>query len=99
MSNGPAVHSEVADKRPRKENELIQFFENKPEHEFLTYGYHVPNKIEAGHLTLKQFDELIKQINPDQDHKKIENFCQKNKLNFDDVKILLNYFKPFYKLK
>lgn len=99
LSNGPGLHPEVADKRPKKENELIHYFENQPDHDFAKYSYHSPKNVQPGYLTLREFDKFLNEINSNYDKNKLEKFCQKNKIKMEDVKTLLQYLKPLYKLE
>ncbi|RNA12388.1 hypothetical protein BpHYR1_045550 [Brachionus plicatilis] len=99
VSNGPAVHPEVAVRRPKKENELFNFFDNKPDRDYISYGYHTPNKVQPGHLTLKQFDQFLKEIYSSNDDKKMEFFCQKNNIKHEELTILVDYLKPLLKFE
>jgi hypothetical protein len=88
----------VVDKRPRKERELDIYSEEfKLDLDLRMYGYLKPERVQAGRLTLRQFDELLKE----QDEAKsapgetIKAATERLNLKPEDVHNLLHYYKTF----
>ncbi|CAF0813012.1 unnamed protein product [Brachionus calyciflorus] len=102
LTNSPAKNLDVTDKRPKKENEKKNFLNNIQDEDYDKYGFVKPVKIQPGNLTLRQFDELIKEIFSKDiraDDRIAEKFCESNNIGKMNIKILLQYIKPLYKIK
>lgn len=98
MTSERATH-DVMDKRPKKENEIDRFFgERKYDADFDKYGYTKPDKIKAGNLTLRQFDEMINEYRSNKSTDTIKNLTKRYNLDSTNVHILLEYYKPLYRI-
>ena len=84
------------DKRPKKENEYFTETLRDPEYE--KYGYVKPEKIKPGYLTLRQFDEAITRYAVSKSINEFDDLIKNNDLDKDIIPILIEYYKPFYKL-
>ena len=70
------------------------------------YGYPKPDKIKPGHLTLRSFDELLNEFKQAKSEatssNEIElihvNLIKKFNVDREDLKLLIEYYKPFYVL-
>ena len=102
-SNQSQAH---VDKRPKKENEQAFNYERKQDIDYEKYGYSKPDKIKSGHLTLRNFDELINEFKQAKKETSSSNDVElihvnlANKYNLDPAqsKVLIEYYKPFYVL-
>ncbi|CAF0904267.1 unnamed protein product [Brachionus calyciflorus] len=85
------------DKRPKKENEILmaERFKNI---DFEKYGYSKPDKIRHGFLTLRQFDEAVNKYMVTKSIDEFKDLIENNDLNKNDIHILIEYYKPFYKI-
>jgi hypothetical protein len=95
-SENPSGGGQV-DKRPRKENETDMYSESyKPDEDMRMYGYTTPEKVRTGHLTLRQFDELLKEYKESGGSADVIQAAVKRlKLKTEDVYVLLDYYKTF----
>lgn len=84
------------DKRPKKENEL--FTESLRNIDYEKYGYIKPDKIKHGCFTLRQFDETINKYAVSKSMDEFSELITKNGLDKESIPILIEYYKPFYKL-
>lgn len=84
------------DRRPKKENEF--FTETLRNLDYEKYGYVKPEKIKHGFMTLRQFDETINKYAITKSMEEFNELINNNSIEKDHIPILIEYYKPFYKL-
>ena len=88
------------DKLPKKENEMgYDGSDVKLDADFEKYGYYTPVKVRSGHVTLRQFDEFLAAYKQSKSADLITKFSAESKLTKTDVLLLLEYYKPFFKIE
>lgn len=89
------------DTRPSKEREEARWLgleQGNVDVEFEKYGYVRPAKIKPGHLTLKQFDEMLLEYKAKKSPEVVDKYAAELKIEKSDILILLEYFKPLYRI-
>lgn len=102
ISKSSPAH-EMLDKRPSKEREeawLNLEHEGKKNTDYDKYGYVRPDKIRPGHLTLRQFDELLIEIKEKRDSREqiIDRCVSKFQVDKTDLATLIDFYKPLYQM-
>ena len=92
------VLSDQVDKRPKKENESRLNNESGVDIDFRVYGYSKPDKIQRGHLTLRQFDEFINEYRDKSTSETIKNASTKLFISEEDLQTMIQFYKPLYVL-
>ena len=90
--------NENVDKRPKKENEYRSMMNSEPDVDYEKYGYRKPDKIPAGKLTLRQFDELLSEYKKDKSQKNLNDLSAKYKVMPENLNLLIEYYKPFNRI-
>ena len=94
----------MPDKRPSKEREEARWLGLNPDQrkrdvDYEKYGYAQPQKIRAGCLSLRQFDEFLIEIKssgtPDE---VIRRRADESKIDTAELRTLLEYYKPLYRV-
>jgi hypothetical protein len=90
------INEGVVDKRPKKEREVDIYSESyQLDEELRMYGYSKPERIQAGRLTLRQFDDLLKQYAEKSTPETITAAVQQLNVKQEDIHTMLKYYKTF----
>lgn len=99
-AKGGETEKEIPDKRPKKENEMLNWYDDtrKKDIDFVNYGYMKPDKIRPGHLTLRQFDQILNDYQSNKNAQTLNNFAAANSLDVNNLNTLVQYFKPLFRI-